>query len=321
MEILELKEYLERLIDYTARKSLFETGGLKKVEIAEGNICDVEIMLVNNDKVLVDNFKKDLIRLVKLSLGFPGIRYKFLFAGEENKSATRYIGIASGKGGVGKSNIALNLAFALKESGKKVGLIDADVYGASIPQLLKLENVEVLADENQKIYPVNVQGIEMISTAFIIEDDSSIVWRTPMLQKMLSHFFHDCLWSEDLNFVIIDLPPGIASLDVQKFVPKMEVVIVTTPDYDSTDISYKSGLFAKENKYDILGIIENMSYYLNPVNQEKEYLFGNNGGKALANRLSVSLLGEIPFNKIDGPYNFQSNKNKDIYMEIAKKII
>ncbi|MCL2521801.1 MAG: Mrp/NBP35 family ATP-binding protein [Erysipelotrichales bacterium] len=321
MEILEVKEYLERLIDYTARKSLFETGGLKKLEIAEGNICDVEIMLAKNDKDLVNNFKKDLVRLVKLSLGFPGIRYKFLFAEEETKSFARYIAITSAKGGVGKSNVALNLAFALKELGKKVALIDADIYGASIPQLLKLENIEVLADENQKIYPVNIEGIEMISTAFIIEEDSSIVWRAPMLQKMLSHFFHDCLWSEDLNFVIIDLPPGIAALEVQKFVPKMEVIIVTTPHPDANKIAYKSGLFARENKYDILGIVENMSYYLNPFSKKKDYLFGSGGGNRLANQLSVQLLGEIPFIKIDKPYKFQSNKNKEIFLEIAKKII
>ncbi len=207
----------------------------------------------------------------------------------------RVIAVASGKGGVGKSTVAANLALALAATGRSVGLLDADIYGPS-QQLMMGSEEGPMGDPSGKIHPVNAPGgVKVMSFGYIVDPDQPVIWRGPMLQKALEQFVGDVLWGE-LDDLIVDLPPGTGdvALTLCQNVPLEGVVIVTTPqDVALIDARKSLHMFRKLN-VPVLGIVENMANYTCPECGHKEHLFGSGGGRRTAEDLGVPLLGEIP---------------------------
>jgi ATP-binding protein involved in chromosome partitioning len=205
----------------------------------------------------------------------------------------RIIAVASGKGGVGKSTCSVNLACALKQLGRRVGLLDCDIYGPSIPLMMGVRQRPTISPEQKMVPPANYD-VKLMSMGFLIDGDSPVIWRGPMIMKTVQQFFHSVDWGE-LDYLLVDLPPGTgdAQLSLCQTVPLDGGVIVTTPQEASLGVVRKGiGMFEKVN-VPILGIIENMSYFTAPGGERVE-IFGHGGGRAEAARKNVPFLGEIP---------------------------
>jgi len=205
----------------------------------------------------------------------------------------RIVAVASGKGGVGKSTCSVNLACALQHLGGRIGLLDCDIYGPSIPLMMGIkQRPTISADE--KLMPPSNYGVKLMSMGFLLDSDQPVIWRGPMIMKTIQQFIHSVDWGE-LDYLLVDLPPGTgdAQLSLCQTVPLDGGVIVTTPQEASLGVVRKGiAMFQKVN-VPILGIVENMSYYTTPTGDRIE-LFGHGGGKAEAARQNVSFLGEIP---------------------------
>lgn len=242
-------------------------------------------------------------------------------------SKVKIISIASGKGGVGKSTVSVNLAVALARLGKKVGLVDADIYGFSVPDMMGVKDIPQIIED--RIIPVERKGVKVISMGFFVENNTPVVWRGPMLGKVLDQFFKDVEWGE-LDFLLLDLPPGTGdvALDIHQMLPASKEIVVTTPHPTAAFVAARAGAMALQTDHEILGVIENMSWYESKSTGEKEFVFGKGGGPKLAEELRTELLGQLPlgqpdWNDIDfapSVYGETHNTGK-IYLEIAQKII
>lgn len=208
------------------------------------------------------------------------------------------IAVASGKGGVGKSTVAVNLAAALINEGAKVGLIDADIYGPSIPTMLGVKERPGVVESNgkHKMLPVKKFDIKLMSIGFLMEEDTAVVWRGPMASSALKQFMTEVVW-EELDFLLFDMPPGTGDiqLTLSQTIPLTGALIITTPQEISLTDARKGHLMFDKVNVPTLGFIENMSYYLKD-DGTKEYIFGEGGGKKLSEDYNVKLLGEIPIN-------------------------
>jgi len=207
-------------------------------------------------------------------------------------STTRVLLIASGKGGVGKSSVTTNLAVALARRGSRVAVIDADVWGFSIPRMLGVDRPPVVIDE--MLVPPEAHGVRCISMGFFAREDQPVIWRGPMLHKALEQFLTDVYW-DDPDFLLIDLPPGTGdiSLSLAQFLPRAEVYVVTTPQPAAQKVAQRAAFMAHKVHLEVKGVIENMSWFTG--DDGKRYLlFGEGGGMELAARLGVPLLGQVP---------------------------
>lgn len=322
----ELKEKIEQLIDPGYNETLKETNGLRKLTVGPTGIVDVEVALKETGSNSEVEFKINLTKLVKIDLAFPGIKTKFVRNDYIPKGERKivYLGIASGKGGVGKSTVTANLAYALNRLGKKVGIVDADVYGASIADIYEIADAKPTGTNPETMIPPKSRGIEIMSTAFFVEKDQPVMWRGPMLGKLLDHFFTGVDWDEEIDFVLIDLPPGTGdtALDVQKFAPQTKMIIVTTPHINASSVALKAGVGARKIGHDVIGVVENMSYYLNPASGENDYIFGQGGGKLVSEKLEVDLLIEIPINQPKQGFLYEKDEPiGEKYNQLAEKII
>jgi len=206
----------------------------------------------------------------------------------------RVVAVASGKGGVGKSTVSANLACALVHLGHRVGLLDCDIYGPSIPLMMGLNQRPRVSDEDEKLIPPSNYGVKLMSMGFLLEGDQPVIWRGPMIMKTIQQFVLSVDWGE-LDFLLVDLPPGTgdAQLSLCQTVPLDGGVIVTTPQEASLGVVRKGiAMFQKVN-VPILGIVENMSYFTAPSGERVE-IFGHGGGRAEAERQNVRFLGEVP---------------------------
>ncbi len=209
------------------------------------------------------------------------------------------IAVSSGKGGVGKSTVAVNLAAALIKEGYKVGLIDADIYGPSIPTMLGVTEEKpklVKINEKNRLLPVVKYGIKMMSIGFLVDQNEAVVWRGPMAASALKQFMSDVEWDE-LDFLLYDMPPGTGDiqLTLTQSIPLTGSVIVTTPQEISLIDARKGAKMYEKVNVPVLGIIENMSYYALKDGQ-KEYIFGEGGGRKLSEEMNINFLGEIAIN-------------------------
>lgn len=203
----------------------------------------------------------------------------------------RVIAISSGKGGVGKSSVTVNLALSLQKMGNSVGILDADVYGFSIPKMLGISSDPSTIGD--KVVPPVAYGVKCISIGSFARDDQPIMWRGPLLHRTLNQFVSDVLWG-DLDFLVVDMPPGTGdvALSMAEFLPHAEVLVVTTPQPAAQRVAQRSALAALKAGLDVRGVIENMSYF---VGDSKRYeIFGSGGGAQLAADLGVDLLAQIP---------------------------
>jgi len=244
-------------------------------------------------------------------------------------SKTIFIAVASGKGGVGKSTVTVNLAATLAREGKRVGIIDADIYGFSVPDMMGIEERPEII--NEKVIPIEKFGVKVMSMGFFVEDNSPIVWRGPMLGKMLRNFFQEIEWGQ-LDYLLLDLPPGTGdiALDVHQIIPHSKEIIVTTPHATAAFVAARAGAMAIKTEHEIVGVVENMSYYLSPSTGEKEYVFGRGGGGRLAETLNCDLLAQIPLGAPDNhpaEPDFSPSVYKEeteigqLYKELAKAVI
>jgi ATP-binding protein involved in chromosome partitioning len=207
-------------------------------------------------------------------------------------STTRVLGLSSGKGGVGKSSVTVNLAVALARLGHEVAILDADVYGFSIPKMLGLDQQPVVIDG--MIVPPVAHGLSVMSTGFLVADDQPVIWRGPMLHKALNQFLTDVHWGEP-DFLLVDMPPGTGdvALSLAQFMPRTEVYVVTTPQPAAQRVAQRSALMARKVNLAVRGVIENMSWFTGDDGQRYE-IFGAGGGDMLAADLGVPMLGQIP---------------------------
>ncbi|ARK30521.1 Mrp/NBP35 family ATP-binding protein [Halalkalibacter krulwichiae] len=203
------------------------------------------------------------------------------------------IAITSGKGGVGKSTVAVNLALTLSELGKKVAIIDLDIYGYSIPKILNITSKPKTM--NNKIIPIGYnENISVMSMGFLLKGNEPVVWRGPMAGKMVGHFFEEVIWGKQ-DYFILDLPPGTGdmALDLHQKLPECQEIIVTTPHPNAVHVAERTGQMAKQTNHKIIGVVENMSYF-KPNEMTRYNIFGQGGGETLSKNLETDLLAQIP---------------------------
>jgi ATP-binding protein involved in chromosome partitioning len=212
-------------------------------------------------------------------------------------SSTRTIAVASGKGGVGKSTVTANLAVALAQQGHAVALIDADVYGPTIPLMFGLPLLRPHGHEG-KIVPPEQYGVKIMSMGFFLEGDDPVIWRGPMLGKAIEQFLGDVLWGSP-DILLIDLPPGTGdvALTVAQLIPAAEMLIVTTPQEAAARIAIKAARMAQMTHHAIAGVVENMAYFVCPECGARHYVFGRGGAHELARKMGTRLLGRIPLDE------------------------
>lgn len=321
----ELRNSLLNMIDYTCNETFKTTNGIKSINVNDG-VVDIALYIANQDnKEALQETKNAIVRLVKLTLGYKGIKIQFIPSNLKNTiydNKCKFLLIASGKGGVGKSNVCANLGYALTRLGYKVGIVDADIYGASIPNVLGLPRVEARGDENGNLLPFVEYNMEIVSTEFFVEENRPLMWRGPMLASMLDHFFHKTVWNPNLDYLLVDLPPGTGdvTIDLGTILPQAKMIVVTTPHKSASYVATKAGLGAREMKLEVLGVVENMSYFINPVNGAKEEIFGNGGGLAVARNLGVELLAQIPIGQAKNNLFESEEEIGKVYDELASKV-
>ena len=322
--IAEINKALSTVSDPELHRPLPELGMVESVEF-EGGIASIKILLTISGCPMRDRLEKDVRAAVLGVAGVEDIRLEFgvmnetqrdnvkkLLRGGREKfipfaqpdSLTRVWGISSGKGGVGKSSVTVNLAAALAQRGFKVGVLDADVYGHSIPRLFGIEGQRPTAID-QTFIPVEVRGIKVVSIEMFKPDRADpVAYRGPLLHRVLEQLLSDAYWG-DLDFLLLDLPPGTGDIAISlgQLIPASEIIVVTTPQVAAAEVAERAGRIAHQLKQHIVGVIENMSAYEDSLTGAKVALFGEGGGAETARRLStlvgadVPLVAQIPFDQ------------------------
>lgn len=340
-----VRELLSEFKEPILHKTLAEINAIEEVKIkAEKKHVSVKILLAKTGTAEQLQLQMKIVDTLKENgADSVGIRFAELPPEELAKyniedpnapkgllapdSKTTFIAIASGKGGVGKSTVSVNLAVSLARLGKKVGLIDADIYGFSVPDMMGITDRPAVI--NERIIPVDRFGVKVISMGFFVEDNAPIIWRGPMLGKMLNSFFKEVEWGE-LDYLLLDLPPGTGdvALDLHTMLPTCKEVIVTTPHATAAFVAARAGAMALKTDHEIIGVVENMSYFESKLTKEKEYIFGQGGGEKLAEELQTELLGQLP---LEQPYWYEDDfapsvyqedhRLGEIYKEIAEKVV
>lgn len=228
--------------------------------------------------------------------------------------STRVIAVSSGKGGVGKSSLSVNLALAIASQGHSVGLLDADIWGFSTPRMLGAKDIRLHANEERKIVPTVVNGIHLVSTGLMIDDEgTALMWRGLMLSKALEQFLNDVAWLDDLGYLVVDMPPGTGDVQMalSRLLPQAEMVVVTTPQLAAQRVAARVADMARRSHMPIVGVIENMSGFTTPDGSHYP-IFGSGGGQALADELSVPLIASVP---IDPSVSEGSDAGKPIVID------
>ena len=341
----QVRELLGQLQDPFLHKTLTETNGIIDVKIKEEkNHVSVKIAIAKTNTPEQMQLQMKVVEQLKENgADSVGIRFEELapevlesFRGQANESeaqdilsplsTVQFISIASGKGGVGKSTVSVNLAVALSRLGKKVALIDADIYGFSVPDMMGITEMPKVVDN--RIFPVERMGVKVISMGFFVENNAPIVWRGPMLGKVLDQFFRDVEWG-DIDYLLLDLPPGTGdiALDIHQMLPSSKEIVVTTPHPTAAFVAARAGAMALQTNHEILGVVENMAWY-ETKEGEKEFLFGKGGGPKLADELRTELLGQVPLGQPDwtdedfAPSVYaETHKTGKLYLEMAQSVI
>jgi ATP-binding protein involved in chromosome partitioning len=294
-----IREALAQFKDPETGRSVVQLGQIHQLELSGENLV-VTLGLTTWSAMLWEETRSELDSLLKKQ--FPDLKVTVKLAvherrpekiGEIGLAAKSVIAVGAGKGGVGKSSVAAYLAYGLARAGSRVGLMDADVYGPSIPHLLGSNNRPAII--GNRIQPVEIDGLKVMSMGFLVPSDEAVIWRGPMLHATLTQFLRDTEWG-DLDYLIIDLPPGTGdvALSLSQLLPLTGAVVVGTPqDVALLDVVKAIGMFRKVN-VEVLGMIENMSFFLCTQCGTRHDIFGSGGAKKKAAQLQVPFLGELP---------------------------
>ncbi|WP_446664719.1 Mrp/NBP35 family ATP-binding protein [Flexivirga sp. B27] len=315
-----IRNALAEVQDPEIHRPITELNMVESVDIADDGKVTVTILLTISGCPMKTRLQTDTSEAVSKVEGVTAVDVRLGVMSDEQRTAlkeqlrggqaerevpfakpgslTRVYAVASGKGGVGKSSVTVNLAAALADSGLRVGVVDADIYGFSVPRMLGVENRPTQVDD--MILPPESQGVKVISIGMFVPGNQPVVWRGPMLHRALQQFLADVFWG-DLDVLLLDLPPGTGdiAISVAQLIPNAEVLVVTTPQQAAAEVAERAGAIALQTKQRVAGVIENMSWMELPDGTRQE-IFGSGGGQQVAESLTrsigapVELLGQIP---------------------------
>jgi ATP-binding protein involved in chromosome partitioning len=308
----EIRAALEAVIDPELRRSIVELDMVRAIDVSPNGVVDVTVSLTTPGCPIKDHFQSSVAQAVSALEGVTHVNVYFDVLSDSQKATlqqklgrgslpagalaqvSNVLCIGSGKGGVGKSTLTANLAAALTAEGKRVGILDADVWGYSIPRMYGLGATRPPVSAQRKIIPLEAHGVKVMSIGFFVEEDAAVVWRGPMLHKALTQFLQDVEWGA-LDYLLVDLPPGTGdvSMTLAQLLPQAQFVIVTTPQATAQKVARRSAHMAHKVDLEIGGVIENMSGFTTPSG-ERFAIFGEGGGQELADELDVPLLGRVP---------------------------
>jgi ATP-binding protein involved in chromosome partitioning len=309
----EIREALKAVIDPELHKDIVELDMVRSIDIHDNGVVDVMVSLTTAGCPIRNHFLDGVKQVVGALDGVVGVNVAFDVLTDQQKASlqkklgrpqglpegalaqvSNVICVGSGKGGVGKSSVTSNLAAALAAEGKEVGVLDADVWGYSIPRMFGLGAERPSVSAERKIIPPVRHGFKVMSIGFFLDEDAAVVWRGPMLHKALTQFLEDVDWGK-LDYLLVDLPPGTGdvSMTIAQLLPQAKFMIVTTPQDTARKVARRSAEMADKVNLEIAGIIENMSGFTTPGG-ERFPIFGEGGGQELADELGVPLLGKVP---------------------------
>jgi ATP-binding protein involved in chromosome partitioning len=342
----QILDALRDVEDPEVHRNIVDLDMVKRIEV-DGDRVEVEVLLTVTGCPLRTTIEHSVrerllavegVREVDVVIGTMSDEQRAQFAaklrgGKEPQtlppllqpdSGVTFLAVASGKGGVGKSTVTANLARALAREGLRVGLVDADIYGFSIPSIFGIAERKPTVI-NDLILPIEVNGVKLMSMHFFVPENQPVVWRGPMLGKMLRNFFGEVHWG-DLDVMLLDLPPGTGdvALDVHQLLPKSKELIVTTPQANAAEVAVRAGVMGLRTNHEIIGVVENLSYFACPCCGEKTYLFGRDGGRHVAEALRTELLAEIPVADLSdgGRALFADDTPQgEAYRQLARRVI
>ena len=311
----DVEAALRGVVDPELGGDVVELGMVRGVDI-QGRVATVRIALTIAACPMRDQIELDVKRKVTALPGIDETRVEVAPMTPEERSdlmavarrrarehaaptnvspLTRVIAIGSGKGGVGKSSVSVNLAVALRNAGFRVGLLDADIWGFSVPRMLG-SAARLEANDDRKIVPIDVGGIQLVSTGLLVDDEeTALMWRGLMLSKALEQFLQDVAWDPKLDYLVLDMPPGTGDIQMAlaRLLPQAEMVVVTTPQKAAQKVAARVADMARRSYMPVVGVIENMSGFTAPDGRHYD-LFGSGGGEDLANDLGVPLIARVP---------------------------
>ncbi len=309
-----VREALTGVIDPEIRRPITELGMVRSVDITDDGVVTVGVDLTVAGCPLKDTITKDTIAAVSKVEGVTDVHVELGVMTDEQKAQlratlrggaaeptiqftkpgnlTRIYAITSGKGGVGKSSVTANLAAAMAAQGLSVGVVDADIYGFSIPRMMGVDTTPTQVDG--MIVPPVAHGVKVMSIGMFVDEGQPVVWRGPMLHRAVQQFLSDVYWG-DLDVLLLDLPPGTGdvTISVAQLLPNAEIIVVTTPQLAAAEVAERTGLIASQTHQRVVGVIENMSYMPIPDGSRVE-IFGSGGGQAVSDSLTQALGYEVP---------------------------
>ena len=313
VDVAAVRAAVEAVEDPEIHRTLAELNMLRELDVAPDGSVRTLVALTIPGCPLKDKLTADVTAAAQSVAGVTTVRVEFTSMTDAERaelmadirggaareitvgkpgSPTRVLAVGSGKGGVGKSSVTANLAVALAEAGKRVGVIDADVWGFSIPKMLGIDRNPTVIDET--LIPPEAYGVAVMSMDYFVKPDQAVIWRGPMLHKALEQFLADVHWGEP-DYLLIDMPPGTGdvAISMSQFLPRAQSIVVTTPQPTAQRVAKRAGLMAEKVGQEVLGVVENMSWFTGDDGQRYP-IFGEGGGAHLAEELGVPLLAQVP---------------------------
>jgi ATP-binding protein involved in chromosome partitioning len=312
----QVREALRSVNDPEIGRPIEDIGMLRDIEVLDGGLVRVHVLITIEGCPLKDRITSDVTEALAPLEGVERVDVALSPMSEEQRASlvatlrggaapqqqqptfftgsdTTVIAVASGKGGVGKSSVTVNLACALAAEGHRVGVLDADVWGFSVPRMMGMTGKPV--GFNDMILPLESYGVKVISMGFFVPEETPVIWRGPMLHKAIEQFLGDVFWG-DLDFLLCDLPPGTGdvSISLASFIPGASMLVVTTPQDAARKVAERAGKMAERTNLHPIGVVENMSWFVCPHCGERETIFGEGGGHEAAETLGVPLMAQVP---------------------------